>query len=135
MDVGNLADIPGGLASQYCWKRGRFQCNCPRQLSCYTRPRLRVLLHQTKCTPSLCYTKSCYTRPRLRDLCPLPLKAIKFSLSVGFEYVFTESFMQDVIEDYFGHQRTKRGRSDNTSAQHFGYNDPTIAAQRDIPKN
>ena len=20
-----------GLGSQYCWKRGRFQCNCPRQ--------------------------------------------------------------------------------------------------------
>ena len=46
--------------------------------------------------------------------------------------MFTESFMQDVIEDYFGHQRTQRGRSDNPSAQQFGYNDLTIAAQRDI---
>ena len=46
--------------------------------------------------------------------------------------MFTERFMQDVIEDYFGHQRTQRGRSDNPSAQQFGYNDLTIAAQRDI---
>ena len=46
--------------------------------------------------------------------------------------MFTERFMQDVIEDYFGYQRTQRGRSDNTSAQQFGYNDLTIAAQRDI---
>ena len=49
--------------------------------------------------------------------------------------VFTESFMQDVIEEYFVHQRTQRGRSDNPSAQQFGYNDLTIAAQRDVPKN
>ena len=40
--------------------------------------------------------------------------------------------MQDVVEDYFGHQRAKGGRSDNPIAQQFGYNDLTIAAQRDI---
>jgi hypothetical protein len=40
--------------------------------------------------------------------------------------------MQDVVEDYFGHQRAKGGRSDNPTAQQFGYNDLTIAAQRDI---
>ena len=51
------------------------------------------------------------------------VEAIKFLLS--------ESFMQDVIEDYFGHQRTVQGRSDNPSAQQFGYNDLTIAAKRD----
>ena len=38
--------------------------------------------------------------------------------------------MQDVLEDYFGHQRTKGGRSD--IPQQFGYNNLTIAAQRDI---
>lgn len=32
------------------------------------------------------------------------------------------------IVDYFGHQRTVRGRSDNPSAQQFGYNDLTIGA-------
>ena len=48
------------------------------------------------------------------------VEAIKFLLSEGFSYVLTERFMQDVIEDYFGHQRTQRGRSDNPSAQEFG---------------
>ena len=37
--------------------------------------------------------------------------------------------MQDVIEDYIGHQRTHPERK---MAQQFGYNDLTIAAQRDI---
>jgi hypothetical protein len=40
--------------------------------------------------------------------------------------------MEDVIEDYFGHQRAKGGCSDNPTAEEFGYNDLTIAAQRDI---
>jgi hypothetical protein len=40
--------------------------------------------------------------------------------------------MQDVLEDYFGHQRAKGGRADNPRANEFGYNDLTIAAQRDI---
>ena len=60
------------------------------------------------------------------------VEAIKFLLSQGFQYVLTERFMQDVLEDYFGHQRAKGGRSDNPTAQQFGYNDLTIASQRDI---
>ena len=40
--------------------------------------------------------------------------------------------MQDVLEDYFGHQWAKGGCSDNPTAQQFGYNDLTIAAQRGI---
>ena len=40
--------------------------------------------------------------------------------------------MQDILKDYFGHQRAKGGRSDNPTAQEFGYNDLTIAVQRDI---
>ena len=52
--------------------------------------------------------------------------------NVWFSYVLTERFMQDVIEDYFGHQRTQRGRSDKPSAQQFSYNDMTIVAKRDI---
>ena len=60
------------------------------------------------------------------------IEAIKFLLAQGFQYVLTERFMQDVVEDYFGHQRAKGGRSDNLTAQQFGYNDLTIAAQRDI---
>ena len=40
--------------------------------------------------------------------------------------------MQDVLEDYFGHQRNLGGRSNNPSAQQFKYNDRTLALQRDI---
>ena len=60
------------------------------------------------------------------------IEAIQFLLQQGFQYVLSERFMQDVLEDYFGHQRAKGGRGDNPSAYEFGYNDLTIAAQRDI---
>ena len=60
------------------------------------------------------------------------IEAIKFLFSIGFSYVLSERFMQDVLEDYFGHQRALGGRSDNPSAQQFNYNDRTLAAQRDI---
>lgn len=60
------------------------------------------------------------------------VKAIQFLLKEGFQYVLSEKFMQDVLEDNFGHQRSKGGRSDNPTVQQFGYNDLTIAAQRDI---
>ena len=35
------------------------------------------------------------------------VEAIKFLLQNGFEYVLSERFMQDVLEDYFGHQQAK----------------------------
>jgi len=60
------------------------------------------------------------------------VEAIQFLLKQGFQYVLSERFMQDVLEDYFGHQRAKGGRADNPTAYEFGYNDLTIAAQRDI---
>ena len=60
------------------------------------------------------------------------IEAIQFLLAEGFKYVLGERYMQDVLEDYFGHQRAKGGRADNPTAQQFGYNDLTIAAQRDI---
>lgn len=60
------------------------------------------------------------------------VEGIQFLLAQGFKYVLSERFMQDVVEDYFGHQRAKGGRSDNRAAQQFGYNDLTIAVQKDI---
>ena len=60
------------------------------------------------------------------------IEAITFVLAEGFDYVLTERFMQDVLEDYFGHQQDKGRRSDNPTVQQFGYSDLTIAAQRDI---
>ena len=60
------------------------------------------------------------------------IEAIQFLLAEAFQYVLSERFLHDVLEDYFGHQRAKGGRSDNPTAQQFGYNNLTIAAQRDI---
>ena len=40
--------------------------------------------------------------------------------------------MQDILEDYFGHQNAGGGRSDNLKAQQFGFNDLIIASQKDI---
>ena len=55
----------------------------------------------------------------------------KFLLSEGFEFVLTERFCQDDVEEYFGYQRAQ-GRSDNPSAIEFGYNDLRIATLRDV---
>ena len=57
------------------------------------------------------------------------VESIQFLLQQGFQYVLSERFMQDVLEDYFGHQRAKGGRADNPSVYEYGYNDLTIAAQ------
>ena len=40
------------------------------------------------------------------------IDAIGFLLSKGFKFVLSERFMQDVFDDYFGHQRDKGRRSD-----------------------
>ena len=57
---------------------------------------------------------------------------VQFLLNEGFLYVLTERFMQDVLEEYFGYQRARGRRSDNPTAQEFGYNDITINMQRTI---
>ena len=40
------------------------------------------------------------------------IDAIGFLLSKGFKFVLSERFMQDVFDDYFGHQRDEGRRSD-----------------------
>ncbi|CAB4010182.1 Transposable element P transposase, partial [Paramuricea clavata] len=56
----------------------------------------------------------------------------KCLLSEGFEFVLTERFCQDDVEEYFGYQRAQGRRSDNPSAAEFGYNDLRIATLRDV---
>ena len=56
----------------------------------------------------------------------------KFLLSEGFEFVLTERFCQDDVEEYFGYQRAQGRRSDNPSAAEFGYNDLRISTLRDV---
>ena len=56
----------------------------------------------------------------------------KVLLEQGFEFVLTERFCQDDLEEYFGYQRAQGRRSDNPSAAEFDYNDMRIAVLRDI---
>ena len=48
------------------------------------------------------------------------------------EYVLTERFCQDTLEEYFGNQRKLGRRSDNPDVRLFGYNDNEIRTQRSI---
>ena len=60
------------------------------------------------------------------------IEASKFLLQEGMEYVLTERFCQDPIEEYFGSQRKIGRRSDNSDIKMFGYNDNTIRIQRSV---
>ena len=56
----------------------------------------------------------------------------KFLLQEGVEYVLTERFCQDALEEYFGSQRKIGRRNDNPDIRMFGYNDNTIRIQRSV---
>ena len=60
------------------------------------------------------------------------IEATKFLLQSGFEFVLTEKFNQDVLEEYFGRQRGLGRRNDNPSLYQFGYNDNIIRMQRSV---
>ena len=48
------------------------------------------------------------------------------------EYVLSERFCQDLLEEYFGHQRARGDYGNMPTVQSFGYNDLTIATQHSI---
>ena len=54
------------------------------------------------------------------------IDAVKFLLNHDVQYVLTERFCQDPLENYFGRQRSMGHRKDNPSLRDFGYNDNTI---------
>ena len=60
------------------------------------------------------------------------IEATKFLLQEGTEFVLTERFCQDPLEDYFGNQRKLRRRSDNPDIHAFGYNANTLRIQRTV---
>lgn len=60
------------------------------------------------------------------------VEATKFLLNEGMEYVLTERFCQDPLEEYFGNQRKLGRRSDNPDMRQFGYNNNTIRVQRAV---
>ena len=60
------------------------------------------------------------------------VEATKFHLNEGMEYVLTERFCQDPLEEYFGNQRKLGRRNDNPDMKTFGYNNNTIRVQRAV---
>ena len=60
------------------------------------------------------------------------VQVVQFLLSEGMEYVLSERFCQDLLEEYFGRQRERGRFNDNPTLQAFGYNDLTLAVQRNI---
>lgn len=60
------------------------------------------------------------------------VEATKFLLNEGMEYVLTERFCQDPLEEYFGNQRKLGRRSDNPDMRQFGYNNNTIRVQHAV---
>ena len=60
------------------------------------------------------------------------IEATRFLLHEGMEFVLTERFCQDPVEEYFGKQRKIGRRSDNPDIRMFGYSSNTIRIQRSI---
>ena len=60
------------------------------------------------------------------------VEATKFLLNEGMEYVLTERFCQDPLEEYFGNQRKLGRRNDNPDMKTFGYNNNTIRVQHAV---
>lgn len=62
------------------------------------------------------------------------IEATKYLLNSGMSYVFTQRFNQDLLEEYFGRQRSLGRRNDNPTVQQFGYQANTIRIQRSVHK-
>ena len=60
------------------------------------------------------------------------IECIKFLLKEGMEYILTERFCQDPVEEYFGNQRMLGRRSDNPDFNQCLYNDNTIRIQKEV---
>ena len=50
------------------------------------------------------------------------IESTKFHLGEGMDYVLTERFCQDPVEEFFGKQRRLGRRSNNPDINQFGYN-------------
>ena len=68
----------------------------------------------------------------LQITCYSIVECIKFLLQNGLQYVLTERFCQDSLENYSGHQRSLGRRKDNPTLRDFGYNDNTIRNLKDV---
>ena len=60
------------------------------------------------------------------------IEATKFILRSKVSFVLTERFNQDILEEYFGHQRALGRRNDNPNYYQFKYQANTLAKQRQL---
>ena len=60
------------------------------------------------------------------------IEATKNLLAQGMEFVLTERFNQDCVEEYFGRQRSAGRQINNPSISQFGYNNNTMRMQRSV---
>jgi len=60
------------------------------------------------------------------------VEATKYLLNQGMPFVLTSRFNQDVLEEYFGRQRSLGRRNDNPTLREFGYNANTLRMQRSV---
>lgn len=60
------------------------------------------------------------------------IEVTKFLLNQGVEFVLTERFCQDQVEEYFGNQRKLGRRCDNPDLHVFGYNTNVLHIQRSV---
>ena len=60
------------------------------------------------------------------------IECVNFLLGEGMEYVLTERFCQDPVEEYFGHQRMLGRRTENPDLQEYMYNANTIRVQKEV---
>ena len=60
------------------------------------------------------------------------IEVTKFLLNQGVEFVLTERFCQDPVEEYFGNQRKLGRRCDNPDMHVFGYSTNMLQIQRSV---
>ena len=72
------------------------------------------------------------THEGLQITCYSLIEYVKFLLQSGVNYVLSEKFCQDDLENYFGKQRAIGCRRDNPTVRDVGYNDNTIKSQFSI---
>jgi len=60
------------------------------------------------------------------------VEATQYLLQNGVDFVLTERFNQDVLEEYFGRQRSLGRFNDAPNLFQFGYNSNTLRMQRSV---
>ena len=60
------------------------------------------------------------------------IEVIPYLLNQGFDYILSERFCQDILEEYFGDHRRKGGRADNPDVQTFGSQTAALMMQKKV---